>query len=119
VRPRMTHTLTRKGMTKSEARDTLESLCYLRVVVRPRVTHTLTRKGMTKSEARVFALYLFLATTFALRYSASGRDTPRRRKEHDAHIGGRRVSVNVHPYAVHLNLTAGLDADWGTRWHDP
>ena len=33
VRPRMTHTLTRKGMTKSEARSTLESLCYLRVVV--------------------------------------------------------------------------------------
>ncbi|MQM23173.1 hypothetical protein Taro_056236, partial [Colocasia esculenta] len=32
VRPRMTHTLTRKGMTKSEARSTLESLCYLRVV---------------------------------------------------------------------------------------
>ncbi|MQL68628.1 hypothetical protein Taro_000938, partial [Colocasia esculenta] len=52
VRPRMTHTLTRKGMTKSEARSTLESLCYLRVVVRPRMTHTLTTKGMTKSEAR-------------------------------------------------------------------
>ncbi|MQL82564.1 hypothetical protein Taro_015038 [Colocasia esculenta] len=32
VRPRMTHTLTRKGMTKSEARSTLESLCHLRVV---------------------------------------------------------------------------------------
>ncbi|MQL92412.1 hypothetical protein Taro_025034 [Colocasia esculenta] len=32
VRPRMTHTLTRKGMTKSEAMSTLESLCYLRVV---------------------------------------------------------------------------------------
>ncbi|MQL73892.1 hypothetical protein Taro_006238 [Colocasia esculenta] len=32
VRPRMTHTLTRKGMTKSEARSTPESLCYLRVV---------------------------------------------------------------------------------------
>ncbi|MQL69298.1 hypothetical protein Taro_001582 [Colocasia esculenta] len=33
VRPRMTHTLMRKGMTKSEARSTIESLCYLRVVV--------------------------------------------------------------------------------------
>ncbi|MQL88199.1 hypothetical protein Taro_020746 [Colocasia esculenta] len=33
VRPRMTPTLTRKGMTKSEARSTLESICYLRVVV--------------------------------------------------------------------------------------
>ncbi|MQM01457.1 hypothetical protein Taro_034211, partial [Colocasia esculenta] len=33
VRPRMTPTLTRKGMTKSEARSALESLCYLRVVV--------------------------------------------------------------------------------------
>ncbi|MQM09296.1 hypothetical protein Taro_042165, partial [Colocasia esculenta] len=32
VRPRMTHTLTRKGMIKSEARSTLESLCHLRVV---------------------------------------------------------------------------------------
>ncbi|MQL71003.1 hypothetical protein Taro_003320 [Colocasia esculenta] len=32
VRPRMTRTPTRKGMTKSEARSTLESLCYLRVV---------------------------------------------------------------------------------------
>ncbi|MQL92641.1 hypothetical protein Taro_025272, partial [Colocasia esculenta] len=37
-------------MTKSEARSTLESLIY--------------------------ALYLFLATAFALRYSASGRDSP-------------------------------------------
>ncbi|MQM22445.1 hypothetical protein Taro_055497 [Colocasia esculenta] len=55
VRPRMTHTLTRKGMTKSEARSTLELLCYLRVVV-------------------ILALYLFIATAFALRYSASGRD---------------------------------------------
>ncbi|MQL68670.1 hypothetical protein Taro_000957 [Colocasia esculenta] len=45
VRPRMTHILTRRGMTKSEARSTLESLCYLRVVVMMRNQRSQMGKG--------------------------------------------------------------------------
>ncbi|MQL68502.1 hypothetical protein Taro_000788 [Colocasia esculenta] len=56
VRPRMTHTLTRKGMSKSEDRSTPESLCYLRIVILVPRSATFSTCTKTDSDMMFWAI---------------------------------------------------------------